>query len=236
MAWWHGAMHMMQWWMQRTKQITRRNPETLEGIWSSGLGALHIVQHWSSDTVQRWSSAVTILFGYIPTLELGSGPALVLGCKRHLECSPRLELGRKRTPPHGNNFKPEVWSKNNKPLLKAEDLKGLLGYPTCKLFRFTLAILKIKDEKISWTSFQDQRPKMNNSSEESRSTPTWRPVQGATDGVLDLGVPTMSSPDQLDRAEDPRGGSFMGQFGHCLPHTRKTPRDLAPNTRTLLKP
>ena len=39
--------------------------------------------------------------------------------------------------------------KNDKPLLKAEDLKGLLGYPTCKLFRFTLAILKIKDEKIS---------------------------------------------------------------------------------------
>ena len=28
--------------MQRTKQITRRNPEIKEGIWSSGLGALHI--------------------------------------------------------------------------------------------------------------------------------------------------------------------------------------------------
>ena len=43
MAWWHDAMQNMQWCkdeMQRTKQITRRNPETLEGIWSSGLGAL----------------------------------------------------------------------------------------------------------------------------------------------------------------------------------------------------
>ena len=38
--------------------------------------------------------------------------------------------------------------KNNKALIKAENLKGLLGYPTCKLFRFTLAILKIEDEEI----------------------------------------------------------------------------------------
>ena len=62
----------------------------------------------TSDIVRRWSSAVTILFGYIPALELGSGPALVLGCKRYLEYSPALELGRKRTLPPGNNFKPEV--------------------------------------------------------------------------------------------------------------------------------
>ena len=59
-----------------------------------------------------------------------------------------MELGRKRTLPPGNNFKPEVWHKNNKALIKAGNLKGLLGYPTCKLFRFTSAILKIKDEKI----------------------------------------------------------------------------------------
>ena len=85
--------------------------------------------------------------GYIPALELGSGPALVLGCKRYLECSPALELGRKRTLPPGNNFKPGVWHKNNKALVKAENLKGLLGYPTCKLFGFTSAILKIEDEK-----------------------------------------------------------------------------------------
>ena len=50
--------------------------------------------------------------------------------------------------PLGNNFKPEVWHKNNKALIKAENLKGLLGYPMCKLFRFTPAILKIEDEKI----------------------------------------------------------------------------------------
>ena len=55
---------------------------------------------------------------------LGSSPALVLGCKRYLKCSPALELGRKRTLPPGNNFKTEVWHKNNKALIKAEDLKG----------------------------------------------------------------------------------------------------------------
>ena len=81
-------------------------------------------------------------------MELGYSPALVLGCKRYLECSPALELGRKRTLPPGNNFKPEVWHKNNKALIKAGNLKGLLGYPTCKHFGFTLEILKIEDEKI----------------------------------------------------------------------------------------
>ena len=83
---------------------------------------------------------------YISALELGSGPALVLGCKRYLEYSPALELGRKRTLPPGNNFKPEVWHKNNKALIKAGNLKGLLGYPMCKLFGVTSTILKIKDE------------------------------------------------------------------------------------------
>ena len=86
--------------------------------------------------------------GYIPALELGSGPALVLGCKRYLECSPALEIGRKRTLPPGNNFKPEVWHKNNKALIKAGYLKGFLRYPTCKLFGCTSAVLKIEDEKI----------------------------------------------------------------------------------------
>ena len=33
------------------------------------------------------------------------------------------------------------------------------------------------------------------------------------DGVLDQGVLTMSSPDQLDWAEDPHGRLLMGQFG-----------------------
>ena len=81
-------------------------------------------------------------------MELGSGPALVLGCKRYLECSPALELERKRTLPPGNNFKPEVWRKNNKALIKAGNLKGLLGYPTCKLIECITVILKIEDEKI----------------------------------------------------------------------------------------
>ena len=86
--------------------------------------------------------------GYILALELRSGPALVLGRKRYLECSPALELGRKRTLPPGNNFKPEVWHKNNKALIKAVNLKGLLGYPAYKLVECISAILKIEDEKI----------------------------------------------------------------------------------------
>ena len=69
---------------------------------------------------------------YIPVLDPGSSPALVLGCKRYLKYSPGLELGRKKTLPPGNNFKPEVWHKNNKALIKAGNLKGLLGYQTCK--------------------------------------------------------------------------------------------------------
>ena len=86
--------------------------------------------------------------GYIPALELGSGPALVLGRKRYLECSPALELECKRTLPPGNNFKPEVRHRNNQALVKAGNLKGLLGYPTCKLAECISAILKIEDEKI----------------------------------------------------------------------------------------
>ena len=38
--------------------------------------------------------------------------------------------------------------KINKALVKADKLKGLLGYPTCKLFGFSSVILKIEDEKI----------------------------------------------------------------------------------------
>ena len=86
--------------------------------------------------------------GYIPALEPGSSPTLVLDCKGYLEYSPALELGWKGTLPPGNNFKLEVWHKNNKALIKAENLKGLLEYPMCKLFGFTSAILKIEDEKI----------------------------------------------------------------------------------------
>ena len=84
-------------------------------------------------------------FGYILALELESSPALVLGCKRYLECSPWLELGRKRTLPPGNNSEPEVWHKNNKALIKARNLKGLLGYPTCKLVKSISVIVGVLD-------------------------------------------------------------------------------------------
>ena len=73
---------------------------------------------------------------------------MVFSCKRYLECIPALELGRKRTLPPGNNFKPEVWHKNNKALIKAVNLKRLLEYPTRKLVECISAILKIEDEKI----------------------------------------------------------------------------------------
>ena len=91
--------------------------------------------------------------GYISALELGSGPALVLGCKRYLECSPALDLGLKRTLPPRNNFKPEVWHKNNKALIKARNLKGLLGYPTCKAVKCISAILKIEYKEDSLNQF-----------------------------------------------------------------------------------
>ena len=59
--------------------------------------------------------------GYSPALELAHSPALGLGYSPTLElgCSSALELGRKRTLPPENNFKPEVWHKNNKALIKA---------------------------------------------------------------------------------------------------------------------
>ena len=53
-------------------------------------------------------------------------------------------------------FKPEVWHKNNKALIKAENLKGLLRYPTCELAEMhstslhvecISAILKIEDKE-----------------------------------------------------------------------------------------
>ena len=72
----------------------------------------------------------------------------MLGCKGYLKYSSVLELGCKRTLPPENNFKPKVWHKNNKALIKAGHLKGLLGYPTCKVAECISAILKIEDEKI----------------------------------------------------------------------------------------
>lgn len=90
----------------------------------TGVGAQ--LQKDTLDADRRWSSAA----------------------KRHLECSPTLELGCKRTPPPGKNFEPEVWHKNNKALIKAKNLKGLLGCPTCQLFGYTSAILEIGDANI----------------------------------------------------------------------------------------
>jgi hypothetical protein len=84
------------------------------------------VSYDTSDADQRWSS----------------------GSERHLGYSSALELGHKRIPPHGKHFGPELWRKNNEALIQADNLKGLLGCPTCELFGFTSAILKISDGKI----------------------------------------------------------------------------------------
>ena len=141
----------------------------------------------SSDTFRRWSSD-TFRCWSLDTSRCWSSEAVWRWCTAAKDTSntvQHLELGCKRTPPHRNNFKHEVWHKNNKALIKAEALKGLLGHPMCKLFGFTSAILKIEDGKICCTSFQHQRPKMKNSSKESRSVPNLKTGSGATDGVLD---------------------------------------------------
>ena len=70
----------------------------------------------------------------------------MLGCKRYLECSPALELGRKRTLPPGNNFKPEVWHKNKQGIDKGRKLKGAPRIPDV-LVECISAILKIEDKE-----------------------------------------------------------------------------------------
>ena len=60
----------------------------------------------------------------------------------------RWSSDARRYRPTGTTSNPRCGVKNNKALIKADNLKGLLGYPTCKLFGFTSAILKIEDEKI----------------------------------------------------------------------------------------
>ena len=49
-----------------------------------------------------------------------------------------------------------------------------------------------------------------------------------------LGVLTTSSPDQVDRAEDPHGGLLMGHFGQPMPHTRNIPLHQHISARTLV--
>ena len=72
--------------------------------------------------------SLALELGYISALELESSSTLVLGCKRYLECSPALELGRKRTLPLGNNFKPKVWHKITG-IDKVRKLKGAPRIP-----------------------------------------------------------------------------------------------------------
>ena len=85
---------------------------------------------------------------YIPALELGSGPALVLGCKRYLEMQSDVGARMQEDTAAREQLQTRGGRKNNKALIKADNLKGLLGYPTRKIFRFTSAILKIEDKKI----------------------------------------------------------------------------------------
>ena len=108
--------------------------------------------------------------GHSPTLELKCSPALELGYNQtlrihsgvgarkrsgigaRLQKIPRMYSGigarmQEETAAWGQ-LQTRGGRKNNKALIKAEGLKGLLAYPTYKLFRFSSAILKIDDGKI----------------------------------------------------------------------------------------
>ena len=54
-------MHMMQRWMQQTNNSHDKNPETLEGIWSSGLGASQWTTPSSSWRASRWWRRPTVM-------------------------------------------------------------------------------------------------------------------------------------------------------------------------------
>ena len=81
-----------------------------------------------------------------PQIKSGIGARLQKDTSAAVRCLSSDAKGYRCT---GDTSNPRYGIKNNnKALKKVENLKGLLGYPTCKHFRFTSAILKIEDEKI----------------------------------------------------------------------------------------
>ena len=86
--------------------------------------------------------------GSSPALELGYSPTLVLGCKRYLEMQSGVGARMQEGTAAREQLRTRGGCKNNKALIKADNLKGLLGYPTYKPLGFTSAILKIEDKKI----------------------------------------------------------------------------------------
>ena len=102
---------------------------------------LDIVRRWSLDTVRRWSS---------DTFRRWSSEAVRHWCSAAKDTSNVVRRWSSDARGHcllGTTAKPEVWHKNNKALIKAGNLKGLLGYPTCKLVKCISAILKIEDKE-----------------------------------------------------------------------------------------
>ena len=134
-----------------------------------------------------------------------------------------------------NNFKPEVWHNNNKALIKAGNLKGLLRYPTYKLFGCTFAILK--DQR--WEDLLNQFSRPTTEDEVQFGRIEERPqLEDQFRGLLTVSW-TRGTHHVVSRSvrlgRGPHGRILMGQFGQPLPHTRKTPQDLALKPRTLLK-
>ena len=86
--------------------------------------------------------------GYILALELGKRS----GVGARLQKIPQMQSGvgarMQEDAAARGQLQTRGGRKNNKALIKAGNLKGLLGYPTYKLFESTSEILKIEGGKI----------------------------------------------------------------------------------------
>ena len=68
--------------------------------------------------------------------------------QKYLEMQSGVGARMQQDPAAREQLRARGGCKNNKALIKADNLKGLLGYPTYKPFGFTSTILKIEDKKI----------------------------------------------------------------------------------------
>ena len=103
--------------------------------------SLDIVWHWSSDAFRRWNS---------DTFWRCSSEAVRHWCsaaKDTLKVVRRWSSDARGPCLPGRTSNPRCGIKINKASIKAGNLKGLLGYPTCKLVECISAILKIEDKE-----------------------------------------------------------------------------------------
>ena len=122
-----------------------------------------IDRHWSSDTVRHWCSAAKDTSNAV----------------RHWSLDAR---GHHRT---GTTSNPRCGVRNNKALIKAGNLKGLLEYPTYKLFGFTLRSSRLEMGRFVKPVFKTDDRRRRKFQKNRGASPTSRPVQGATNGVLE---------------------------------------------------